>query len=249
MIQLHNVCTSYGTRSVLNNLSLHIKQGEFVHVLGSNGAGKSTLFNVILRKLLCDRGTVLLDGAPYNRLTAKQIASQIAHVSQNTLSGTIPSFTVLENMEFAALRGKSANIKFRSFNVQSIKDQLVMCELGLEDRLLTKVGNLSGGQRQALSLIMALQQMPKILLLDEHTSALDPNTAKRMMHLTDTMIRRHHITCLMITHNLNDVIHYGDHIMILNNGQIAKRINFDEKSRLTHHHLIDLMLEIEALSC
>lgn len=249
MIQLHKVCAGYSGRPILKDVSLQINSGEFVHILGGNGAGKSTLFNVILRKILPTSGTLSLDGVFASELKTKQLASKIAYVSQNTHQGTVSEFTIQENMEFAFLRGQSASLKLRFPTIQNFKDQLAVCELGLEDRLFTKAADLSGGQRQALSLVMALQHTPKILLLDEHTSALDPNTAKRIMALTNKVIRQHHVTCLMITHNLHDVVHYGDRIIIFHNGHIAQQINPSKKLTLDHHHLIDLMLTAESSIC
>jgi len=247
MILLDNICAGYSNRPILKDINLQINSGEFVHILGGNGAGKSTLFNVILGKVLPNKGTLLLDGT--SGLNLKQLASKIAYVSQNTHQGTVPEFTIQENMELAFLRGQHAGLRFRSPNANTIKDQLALCELGLEDRIFTKAANLSGGQRQALSIIMALQRTPKILLLDEHTSALDPNTAKRIMELTNKVIRQHHITCLIITHNLHDVVKYGDRIIILKSGAVAQQLNSVEKSTLDHHHLIDLMLKVESSLC
>lgn len=249
MIQLQNVYAGYGSRSILKDIMLTVKSGEFVHVLGGNGAGKSTLMNLLLRKILPTNGTVSIDDIPSTQLSSKQLASKVALVSQNTHQGTVPEFTVQENMELAFLRGQSAGLRFRAPSIKLIKDQLAVCELGLEERLSIKAGDLSGGQRQALSLIMALQNLPKILLLDEHTSALDPHTAKRIMALTDKVVRQHHITCLMITHNLHDAVKYGDRIIILNEGQIAREINPKDKLILNHHRLLDIMLTVEPSSC
>lgn len=248
MIKLNNICAGYGSRTILNKLTLHIAPGEFVHVLGENGAGKSTLFNVLMGKIP-HQGSIMLSDTKHNYLTSKQMAQYIAYVSQNTLHGTVPEFTVQENMELALLRGKAASLCFRKPDIQNIKTQLSACELGLEDRLHTHAKNLSGGQRQALSLIMALQQTPKILLLDEHTSALDPNTAKRIMALTHKMVKHHHITCIMITHNLQDAIQYGDRILILHQGNVEKDFNKQTNKNLDHHQLVDIMLEVGKSSC
>lgn len=244
MITLKNVSAGYDSRTIINHLSLSIKPGEFVHLLGSNGAGKSTLMNLLLGKILPTRGDVHIGEPPLNELSSLDLAQTIAYVSQNTLLGTVPTFTVQQNMELALLRGHKTSFKLRTPVLSHIKHQLSLCNLGLENQLNTKASDLSGGQRQALSLIMALQHPPKILLLDEHTSALDPNTAKRIMSLTHTMIKEHNITCVMITHNLQDAINYGDRILILHKGQIAKAYSKSEKSTLTHHDLIDVMLSI-----
>jgi putative tryptophan/tyrosine transport system ATP-binding protein len=249
MIRLSNITAGYGSRAVLNQLTLTIHPGEFVHILGENGAGKSTLFNLLLGKLKCSKGTLYVNDTQLHHMSLKQRAHHIAYVSQNTLQGTVAEFTVLENMEMALLRGNCAPLRFRQSNRDHIRQQLSLCELGLENRLTTKAGDLSGGQRQALSLIMALQCMPKILLLDEHTSALDPNTAKRIMALTHRIVAANNITCLMITHHLNDALQYGDRIVILHEGTVAKEFGVNQKAALTHHQLIDIMLNIGALSC
>ena len=249
MLTLNNICASYGARTILNQLTLTVKHGEFVHILGENGAGKSTLFNAILGKLSCSSGSIQLNGAPTNTMSSTEHARKIAYVSQNTLHGTVGDFTVQENMEMALLRGHSAPLLFRKIDINHIQHQLSLCELGLEDRLSAKASDLSGGQRQALSLIMALQQVPKVLLLDEHTSALDPNTAKRIMALTHRIVTHHKITCLMITHHLHDALQYGDRIIILHKGTVAKEFDATQKTALTHHELIDTMLNIGASSC
>lgn len=249
MITLNKVCAGYGARTILNQLTLTFKHGEFVHILGENGAGKSTLFSAILGKLSCSSGAIQLNGTSTRSLSSKELARKIAYVSQNTLHGTVGDFTVQENMEMAVLRGRSAPLLFRKTDINHIQHQLSLCELGLEDHLSAKASDLSGGQRQALSLIMALQQVPQVLLLDEHTSALDPNTAKRIMALTHRIVTQHKITCLMITHHLHDALQYGDRIVILHEGTVAKEFDAEQKATLTHHALIDTMLNIGALSC
>jgi putative ABC transport system ATP-binding protein len=249
MITLDKVCAGYGPRVILNELTLTVKRGEFVHLLGENGAGKSTLFNTLLGKLSCNSGSIQLDGIPTKSLSSKELARKIAYVSQNTLHGTVGDFTVQENMEMALLRGRSAPLLFRKTDIHHIQHQLSLCELGLEDRLSTNVSELSGGQRQALSLIMALQQLPQVLLLDEHTSALDPNTAMRIMELTHRIVTQHKITCVMITHNLQEAIQYGNRIVILHEGAVAKEFDATQKATLTHHQLIDALLNIGVFSC
>lgn len=249
MIRLNAITAGYGSKTVLNQLSLTVNPGEFVHILGENGAGKSTLFNVLLGRLAFSNGALHVNNKPLHHVSLKERAQTIAYVSQNTLHGTVADFTVHENMELAHLRGNTAPLRFRKSNLDHIKQQLSLCELGLENRLTTKAGDLSGGQRQALSLIMALQCTPKILLLDEHTSALDPNTAKRIMALTHRIVADNNITCLMITHHLFDALNYGDRIVILHEGCVAKDFKSSEKSTLTHHQLIDTMSNIGSLSC
>lgn len=249
MLTLNNITAGYGSRTILNKLTLTINHGEFVHLLGENGAGKSTLFSTVLGKLSHSSGSIHLDGKSTRALSAKELARDIAYVSQNTLHGTVGDFTIQENMEMALLRGHAAPLVFRKPDINHIKHQLSLCELGLENRLSTKVSDLSGGQRQALSLIMALQQMPKLLLLDEHTSALDPNTATRIMALTHSMVTQHNITCVMITHNLQEAIQYGNRIVILHEGTVAKEFDEKQKTTLTHHQLIDALLNIGVFSC
>lgn len=244
MITLQNVCAGYGSRTIINHLSLTLQQGEFVHLLGSNGAGKSTLLNLLMGKIHPTQGVVKIGERPLKDISTQERAQTIAYVSQNTLLGVVPNFTVQENMELAMLRGQTATMKLRTPALNLLKHQLSLCKLGLEDHLSTKACDLSGGQRQALSMIMALQHPPQLLLLDEHTSALDPNTAKRIMSLTHQMVKEHNITCVMITHNLQDAIKYSDRILILHKGRIEKSYSFAEKSTLTHHDLIDVMVSI-----
>lgn len=244
MITLQNVSAGYGSRTIINHLSFTINQGEFVHLLGSNGAGKSTLMNLLMGKIQPTQGLIKIGERLLNDISTKECSQTIAYVSQNTLLGTVPSFTVQENMELAYLRGRTASLKLRKPDLTYLKQQLSHCRLGLEDHLSTKASDLSGGQRQALSLIMALQHPPKLLLFDEHTSALDPNTAKRIMSLTHRMVKEHNITCIMITHNLHDAIKYGDRIIILHKGHISKEYSKAEKALLTHHELMDVMFSI-----
>lgn len=245
MLTIHNLCVRYGSRSVLKHLDLHVKAGEFVHILGGNGAGKSTLFKALLKKHPYKEGSIQLNGVSYSKLSKRNLAQRVSHVSQNTLEGTIPSFTIQENMEIATLRGKVAPLSFRNPDIQYMKNQLKLCEMGLEDRLNIKAEDLSGGQRQALCLIMALQNAPELLLLDEHTSALDPKAARRIMRATHKILAENKMTCLMITHNLQDAIDYGDRIVILDNGHVAHEIHQDEKASLTPQILIERMIDLE----
>ncbi len=247
MLEIQNLCVRYGARTVLKHLNLRVETGEFVHILGGNGAGKSTLFKALLKKRAYKEGSIRLNEVAYPKILTRSLSRRVAYVSQNTLEGTIPGFTIQENMELAFLRGKQANLNIRQTDLSYIKEQLKMCEVGLESRLDVKAEDLSGGQRQALCLIMALQNSPEILLLDEHTSALDPKAARRIMRVTHKILQENEITCLMITHNLQDALDYGDRIIILDNGHIIEELSTQEKDALTPQALIELMIDMESV--
>lgn len=224
----------------LDNLNFNVKDGEFVTVIGGNGAGKSTMFNVISGSMLCDSGNVILDGEDITYMPEYRRASFIGRIFQDPMKGTSPNMTVIENLIIAYMR----NTKKHIMNIPSKKDKLIIREklaelnLGLEDRINTKIGLLSGGQRQAITLIMATLVRPKLLLLDEHTAALDPVSAKSVLDLTNRIVSENNITTLMITHNISSALSIGGRTIMMDSGNIAVDIAGDERSNMTVQELL-----------
>ena len=225
----------------LSNATLTLEEGDFVTVIGSNGAGKSTLMNVISGVLTPESGDVLIDGKKINALTEHQRSSWIGRVFQDPMAGTAPNMTIEENLALAYLRGKPRG--FRSGVTASkrklFKEYLQSLGLGLEDRLSARVGLLSGGERQALSLLMATFTQPKVLLLDEHTAALDPSRAELVTNLTDKIVKENRLTTLMVTHNMEQAIRLGNRLIMMDKGKIILDIGGEEKQRLTVQALLD----------
>lgn len=234
-----NVGTSSETK-LFEDLNLSIKQGEFITVIGSNGAGKSTLLNIIGGSLAADAGSVTLEGKDITKLKEYERSRFVGRVFQDPVKGTSPSMDVLENLSLAMNKGKKFGFSWAidKKNIKQIKESLARLEMGLEDKLTTKVGLLSGGQRQALSLLMATMVEPKLLLLDEHTAALDPNISALIMDLTSQMLAKKKITTLMITHNLNHAVTYGTRLLMLHQGNIIMDISGEEKKNLTVNKLM-----------
>lgn len=231
MLSLRNVCF----KSVLKNLDLELQKGEFVVVIGANGAGKSTLLNTISGNLIPSKGRVILDGLDVTNTSAANRSISIAKVSQDPKVGTMTNMTIYENLAFAALRGKRRGLGFfnRSRNKKLFKSKLALLNMGLENRLNELVANLSGGQRQALSLIMALLSDSKVLLLDEITAALDPNTAENIMKIAAQIVRAEQLTTIMITHNMKHALEYGDRTLLLANGKFTKQFDQQYRKELT----------------
>lgn len=225
----------------VDDLSLHLKPGEFTTVIGGNGAGKSTLLNAVAGTWPVDGGRITIDGADVTALADFQRAPYIGRVFQDPMLGTAPDMWLEENLALAMRRGQRRGLKWgitkeeRSF----YRERLETLGLGLEDRLQTKVGLLSGGQRQAITLLMATLKQPKLLLLDEHTAALDPATAAKVLELSDRMISEGNLTTLMITHNMKDAIRLGDRLIMMNQGKIILDISGEEKKNLTKQELLD----------
>ncbi|MEL7606662.1 MAG: ATP-binding cassette domain-containing protein [Sedimentibacter saalensis] len=219
----------------LNNLSLEVSDGEFVTIIGGNGAGKSTLFNAISGTLLCESGTISLDGQDITHMAEFKRAEFIGRIFQDPMRGTAPHLTVGENLIIAYMR----SIKKNMLGIPSkkeknyIKERLAALNLGLEDRMNTKIGLLSGGQRQAVTLVMATLVKPKLLLLDEHTAALDPVSAKSVIDLTNKIVSENNITTLMITHNITSALAMGTRTIMMDSGTIAVDIKGDERKELT----------------
>lgn len=231
-------------KTALNNISLEVGKGEFITLLGSNGAGKSTLFNAILGKFRLDRGKVLLDGEDITRQRDYRRALNIGCLYQDPLRGTAPDMTIEENLALAYTRKAS-----RSFFAVNRRDSeyfrelLKSLDLGLEDRLKTKMGLLSGGQRQAASLLMATIAEPKLLLLDEHTAALDPATAEKVLALTKRIVSERGLTCLMITHNMVSALETGNRTIIMDSGSIVMDVSGPERDKLTVPQLLEQFRE------
>ncbi|MEI5992657.1 ABC transporter ATP-binding protein [Candidatus Enterococcus mansonii] len=232
------------TKTILNHVNLKIAKGEFVTVLGGNGAGKSTLFNSIAGTISLSEGELFVKEQSITNFSEEKRAQFFSRVFQDPKMGTAPRMTVAENLLLALYRGQRRGLSLRKINEQRAHFTKICAEVGngLENHLDTPTGNLSGGQRQALSLLMATLTKPDLLLLDEHTAALDPKTSKQLMHLTDQRIKENELTCLMITHRMEDALHYGNRLIVLQKGQIIKDLNKEEKEKLT---LQDLLLFFE----
>ncbi|EMY33287.1 sugar ABC transporter ATP-binding subunit [Arthrobacter crystallopoietes BAB-32] len=251
MLDITNVNKTFfaGTvneRAALREINLSLAAGEFVTVIGSNGAGKSTILNITSGKLRPDTGTVTIDGTDVTKLADHQRARYIGRVFQDPMAGTSPDMTIEQNMAIAYERGKGRGLrpgvtgKKRGF----FQEELKSLELGLENRLKAKVGLLSGGQRQALSLLMATFSSPKILLLDEHTAALDPQRADLVSRLTAEVVERHRLTTLMVTHNMEQALRLGTRLIMMHEGRIILDLDQQQKQKTT---VADLLHEFEKI--
>ena len=228
-------------KKALDKLSLHLAPGEFVTVIGGNGAGKSTLLNAVAGTWPVDEGRITIDGADVTALPDYQRAPYIGRVFQDPMLGTAPDMWLEENLALALRRGKPRGFRWGISKAEReiYRERLASLGLGLEDRMTTKVGLLSGGQRQAITLLMASLQKPKLLLLDEHTAALDPATAAKVLELSDRIVTENNLTALMITHNMTDAIRHGSRLIMMNQGRIILDISGEEKQRLTKRDLLD----------
>jgi len=243
MIELKNISKTFigiEKNTILDDINLEIKDGEFVTVIGGNGAGKSTLFNVINGNYPPTTGSIIIDGKDITRKSRHKRASHIACVFQDPNTGVCPDLTVLENLTLAYTRGKWRGLKFamKKNNARLFKEKLAEFGLGLENMLKKPASLLSGGQRQVITLLMATMQRPKLLLLDEHTSALDPKIAKQVMDVTQKLVTEQKITTVMISHNMADAIKFGDRLIMLKNGKIELDISGDDKQGLTPAELM-----------
>ena len=247
MLKLENICKTFNAGTVnekvaLNGLNLHMKEGEFVTVIGGNGAGKSTMLNAIAGVWGVDDGKILIDGVDVTHLPEYKRAKYIGRVFQDPMMGTAATMQIEENMALAARRGKSRTLRsgIGKAEREGYIEQLKILDLGLEERMTTKVGLLSGGQRQALTLLMATLQRPKLLLLDEHTAALDPKTAAKVLDATQKIVEKNQLTTMMITHNMRDAITYGNRLVMMYNGHIVVDVSGEEKKNLTVEQLLNL---------
>ena len=246
MLKLENICLTFNPGTVnekkaLTGLSLHLPEGDFVTILGSNGAGKSTLFNTIAGTYTPDSGKVYLDGKDITALPDYKRSKQIGRLFQDPLKGTAPNMTIEENLALAYLRANHTKSPFSMLSKSDraeFRERLAMLNLGLEERMNQPVGLLSGGQRQALTLLMATLVTPKILLLDEHTAALDPGTAEVVLELTKKIVAENNITCLMITHNLASALELGNRTIMMADGRIVLDIGGQEREGLTVDDLL-----------
>ena len=229
-------------KTALYGLNLEIKDGDFVTVIGGNGAGKSTLLNAIAGVWKPDYGTIEIDGVDVSNMAEHKRAKFLGRVFQDPMKGTAPDMEIDENLSIAARRGSKRKLIWgiRKGERDRYRALLAPLELGLENRLSTKVGLLSGGQRQALTLLMATMNRPKLLLLDEHTAALDPKTAAKVLEITDKVVTENNLTTLMITHNMKDAITYGNRLIMMHEGRVIVDISGEEKKKLTVETLLSL---------
>ncbi|MBM6925985.1 ABC transporter ATP-binding protein [Pseudoflavonifractor phocaeensis] len=228
-------------KRAMNGLSLTLEDGDFVTVIGGNGAGKSTLLNLVAGVFPPDSGTISIDGQDVTRLPEHKRAKYIGRVFQDPMMGTAATMGIEENLALAYRRGKNRGLRYGITHAERklYREKLAILGLGLEDRMTSKVGLLSGGQRQALTLLMATLQKPKLLLLDEHTAALDPKTAAKVLETTETIVQRDRLTTLMITHNMRDAIAHGNRLIMMDSGRIVADIRGEEKKNLTVQDLLD----------
>jgi len=252
MLKITNVHKTFnkGTineKKALCGVDLHIKESEFVTVIGGNGAGKSTVLNMIAGVYPIDVGKIILNGEDISRMPEYARAKYLGRVFQDPMKGTAAGMEIEENLALAYRRGRKRTLKWAISKEEKVKyqEELKKLDLGLEDRLSSKVGLLSGGQRQALTLLMATLQKPQLLLLDEHTAALDPKTAAKVLDLTETMIAEHNLTALMITHNMKDAIRLGNRLIMMHEGRIIYDVQGEEKKNL---QVKDLLAKFEQAS-
>jgi putative ABC transport system ATP-binding protein len=246
MLKIENIVKVFNAGTVnekvaLNGLSLHLEDGDFCTVIGGNGAGKSTMLNAVAGVFSVDEGSILIDGVDVTKLSEHKRAKYIGRVFQDPMTGTAATMQIEENLALAKRRGqrRSLRVGITKEERQEYKELLKILDLGLEDRLTSRVGLLSGGQRQALTLLMASLVKPKLLLLDEHTAALDPKTAAKVLDATEKIVSRDRLTTLMITHNMKDAIAHGNRLVMMKDGQIILDIRGEEKKKLTVEQLLE----------
>ena len=247
MLKIQGLCKVFNPNTinenkVFNNFSIEVKKGEFITIIGSNGAGKSTLLNLISGNIPIDSGMVLLDGMDVSFKEEYARAREIGRVYQNPSVGVSPNMTILENLALADNKGKVYGLSFgiNKKRISYYKELLVKLDLGLENKLYNKVTLLSGGQRQALTLMMAVMSQPKLLLLDEHTAALDPKTSAKIMEITQEVIKENNITTLMVTHNMKHALECGNRLLMMHEGQVLFDIKGKEKRELTTEKLMEM---------
>ena len=246
MLELKSIYKTFnpGTinaKTALQDLSLTLNDGDFVTVIGGNGAGKSTMLNAVAGTFTVDAGTIAIGGVDVTHLPEHRRAKFIGRVFQDPMMGTAPTMQIEENLALAARRGRRRGLSWGITRAEreEYREKLKTLGLGLEDRMTSKVGLLSGGQRQALTLLMASLRRPELLLLDEHTAALDPATAAKVLELSDRIVAENHLTAMMITHNMRDAITHGNRLIMMNAGRIILDISGEEKKKLTKQDLLD----------
>ena len=247
MLDIQNIRKTFNAGTVnekraLNGVSLHLNEGDFVTVIGGNGAGKSTLLNAVAGVWPVDEGSITIGGVDVTRLPEYKRAKYIGRVFQDPMMGTAATMQIEENLALAARRGKSRTLRsgITKTEREEYREMLKILDLRLEDRMTTKVGLLSGGQRQALTLLMATLQKPQLLLLDEHTAALDPKTAAKVLDATEKIVGRDNLATLMITHNMRDAIAHGNRLIMMYEGRIVVDVSGEEKQKLTVEQLLEL---------
>ncbi len=247
MLQIKDVFKTFNAGTInekvaLKGVNLHLKPGDFVTVIGGNGAGKSTMLNSVAGVFPVDEGQILIDGVDVTHLPEYKRAKFIGRVFQDPMMGTAATMQIEENLALAARRGKFRGLRagITKAEREQYKEELKILGLGLEDRMTAKVGLLSGGQRQALTLLMATLQKPKLLLLDEHTAALDPKTAAKVLEVTQRIVELDNLTTLMITHNMRDAIAYGNRLIMMYDGVVLLDVSGEEKKNLTVEQLLAL---------
>ena len=254
MLELNNLHKTFNPGTVnekvaLNGVSLHMEAGDFATIVGSNGAGKSTLFNAITGGFIADEGSIVLGGQDITFAPEYERSKVIGHLFQDPLKGTAPNMTIEENLALAYLRAGTAPhaifSRISRKDKELFREKLSLLDMGLEDRMKQPVGLLSGGQRQALTLLMATMNKPKLLLLDEHTAALDPKTALKVLTLSAKIVEENHLTTMMITHNMKDAIKYGNRLIMMHEGHIIYDVSGEEKKNL---HVSDLLAKFQIAS-
>ena len=247
MLKLENVWKTFNKGTVnekvaLQRLNLEMKEGDFVTVIGGNGAGKSTMLNAIAGVFGVDSGSISIDGVDVTNLPEYKRAQYIGRVFQDPMMGTAATMQIEENLALASRRGQSRTLRpgITKAEREEYIEQLKILDLGLENRMTAKVGLLSGGQRQALTLLMATLKRPKLLLLDEHTAALDPKTAAKVLSATERIVQKDHLTTMMITHNMRDAIAYGNRLIMMYEGHVVVDVSGEEKKNLTVEQLLNL---------
>ncbi len=251
MLEIQNIYKTFNAGTVnekhaLNGVSLKLEDGDFVTVIGGNGAGKSTTLNAIAGVWPVDEGKIIIDGVDVTKLSEHKRAKYLGRVFQDPMTGTAATMMIEENLALAKRRGCHRTLRpgIKHSERQEYRELLKILDLGLEDRMTSKVGLLSGGQRQALTLLMATLKKPKLLLLDEHTAALDPKTAAKVLDTTEKIVKRDHLTTLMITHNMKDAIAHGNRLIMMKDGKIILDIRGEEKKKLTVEDLLHKFEEV-----
>ncbi len=246
MLELRDIYKTFNPGTVnekraLNGVSLTLNEGDFVTVIGSNGAGKSTCLNAIAGVWPVDSGSIIIDGEDVTSLPEHKRAKYLGRVFQDPMTGTAATMEIQENLALAKRRGEKRTLRrgITKKEQEEFRELLKTLNLGLEDRMTARVGLLSGGQRQALTLLMPTLKKPKLLLLDEHTAALDPKTAEKVLNTTDTVIRENHLTAFMVTHNMRDAIAHGNRLIMMDEGRIILDISGEEKQKLTREDLLE----------
>lgn len=246
MLEIRNVYKTFNKGTVnekiaLNGLDLKLNDGDFCTVIGGNGAGKSTMLNAISGVWPVDKGMIILGDKDVSGLPEYKRANDIGRVFQDPMMGTVADMEIVENLAIAARRGKKRSLRWGVTKAEydKYREMLKQFDLGLEDRMTSKVGLLSGGQRQAITLLMATIKKPQILLLDEHTAALDPKTAAKVLELSDKIISENKLTALMVTHNMKDAIAHGNRLIMMNNGKIIYDVSGEEKKKLKKADLLE----------